>query len=122
MQEGSCGAELFALRLTGDSMEPEFKDGCIIIIDPSDRTMGKAIATALTPFIEHLIKQGFTRSILAPCGYRPLQQAGMRLLQISCLTLFEKSNMDQLLDNFTCDTEEHTMDNQLHLSDNLTNQ
>ncbi len=34
MQEGSCGAEPFALRVTGDSMEPEFKDGCIIIIDP----------------------------------------------------------------------------------------
>jgi DNA polymerase V len=34
MQEGSCGAEPFALRVTGDSMEPEFRDGCIIIIDP----------------------------------------------------------------------------------------
>ena len=34
MQEGSCGAEPFALRVIGDSMSPEFKDGCIIIIDP----------------------------------------------------------------------------------------
>lgn len=34
MQEGSCGAEPFALRVIGDSMAPEFKDGCIIIIDP----------------------------------------------------------------------------------------
>jgi DNA polymerase V len=34
MDEGSCGAEPFALRVTGDSMEPEFKNGCIIIIDP----------------------------------------------------------------------------------------
>ena len=34
MQEGSCGAEPFALRVTDDSMGPEFKDGCIIIIDP----------------------------------------------------------------------------------------
>ena len=32
----SCAeAEPFALRVIGDSMEPEFKDGCIIIIDPS---------------------------------------------------------------------------------------
>jgi DNA polymerase V len=32
----SCSeAEPFALRVIGDSMEPEFKDGCIIIIDPS---------------------------------------------------------------------------------------
>jgi len=30
----SCGDEPFALRVVGDSMEPEFKDGNIIIIDP----------------------------------------------------------------------------------------
>jgi len=34
MQENSCGAEPFALRVIGDIMAPEFKDGCIIIIDP----------------------------------------------------------------------------------------
>lgn len=34
MQSGSCGAEPFALRVIGDSMAPEFSDGCIIIIDP----------------------------------------------------------------------------------------
>ena len=34
MQDGSCGAEPFALRVIGDIMSPEFKDGCIIIIDP----------------------------------------------------------------------------------------
>ena len=34
MQEGNCGAEPFALHVMGDSMAPEFKDGCIIIIDP----------------------------------------------------------------------------------------
>ncbi len=32
---GGCASdEPFALRVLGDSMEPEFKDGCIIIIDP----------------------------------------------------------------------------------------
>lgn len=36
MQDSSCSAsEPFALRVLGDSMEPEFKDGCIIIIDPA---------------------------------------------------------------------------------------
>ena len=35
MQENSCGGEPFALRVIGDSMAPEFEDGCIIIIDPS---------------------------------------------------------------------------------------
>lgn len=28
-------AEPFALRVTDDSMEPEFKAGCIIIVDPT---------------------------------------------------------------------------------------
>lgn len=32
---GCAASEPFALRVIGDSMEPEFKDGCIIIIDPS---------------------------------------------------------------------------------------
>ena len=35
MQESNCGGELFALRVIGDTMAPEFKDGSIIIIDPS---------------------------------------------------------------------------------------
>lgn len=30
---GCANSEPFALRVVGDSMEPEFKDGCIIIID-----------------------------------------------------------------------------------------
>ena len=34
MQEHGCGREPFALRVIGDSMTPEFADGCIIIIDP----------------------------------------------------------------------------------------
>jgi phage repressor protein C with HTH and peptisase S24 domain len=29
--------EPFALRVLGDEMEPEFPDGCIIIIEPTDR-------------------------------------------------------------------------------------
>jgi SOS-response transcriptional repressor LexA len=34
MQENSCGREPFALRVIGDSMLPEFAEGCIIIVDP----------------------------------------------------------------------------------------
>ena len=34
MQDGSCGREPYALRVLDDSMSPEFRDGCIIIIDP----------------------------------------------------------------------------------------
>jgi SOS-response transcriptional repressor LexA len=32
---GCASGELYALRVIGDSMEPEFKDGSIIIIDPT---------------------------------------------------------------------------------------
>jgi DNA polymerase V len=35
MAESSCSAlEPYALRVLGDSMEPEFAEGCIIIVDP----------------------------------------------------------------------------------------
>jgi SOS-response transcriptional repressor LexA len=35
MAQNSCSAlEPYALRVQGDSMEPEFADGCVIIIDP----------------------------------------------------------------------------------------
>ena len=36
MDLGGCGSsEPFALQVTDNSMEPEFKSGCIIIIDPA---------------------------------------------------------------------------------------
>ena len=35
MADNSCGAlEPYALRVIGDSMGPEFADGCVVIIDP----------------------------------------------------------------------------------------
>ena len=35
MAQDGCGAlEPYALRVLGDSMEPEFPDGCVIIVDP----------------------------------------------------------------------------------------
>ena len=34
-ESGCASSEPFALRVLGDSMEPEFVDGCIIIIDPA---------------------------------------------------------------------------------------
>ena len=36
MTEGGCSeSEPFALQVLGDSMAPEFYDGCIVIIDPA---------------------------------------------------------------------------------------
>ena len=35
MADNSCSAlEPYALRVIGDSMEPEFADGCVVIVDP----------------------------------------------------------------------------------------
>ena len=35
MAQNSCSAlEPYALRVLGDSMEPEFPDGCVVIVDP----------------------------------------------------------------------------------------
>lgn len=35
MSDNSCSAlEPYALRVLGDSMEPEFADGCVVIVDP----------------------------------------------------------------------------------------
>lgn len=35
MAQNSCSSlEPYALRVVGDSMEPEFADGCVIIVDP----------------------------------------------------------------------------------------
>ena len=35
MADDGCSAlEPYALRVVGDSMEPEFADGCVVIIDP----------------------------------------------------------------------------------------
>lgn len=36
IEAGGCGSdEPFALQVLGDSMEPEFEHGCIIVIDPA---------------------------------------------------------------------------------------
>ncbi len=35
MESGCSSSEPFALRVLGDSMEPEFNDGCIVVVDPT---------------------------------------------------------------------------------------
>ncbi len=39
-------AEPFALQVTDDSMEPEFRKGCIVIIDPTGRVKDGAFVLA----------------------------------------------------------------------------
>ena len=61
---GCASTEPFALRVLGDSMEPEFKDGCIIIIDPSGVVENGAFVVAEIdggPVFRQLIVQGEER-------------------------------------------------------------
>ena len=47
MEPSTCiEAEPYALRVIDDSMEPEFKRGCIIIIDPTGRVRDGAFVLA----------------------------------------------------------------------------
>ncbi len=42
----SCGNEPFVLQVLGDSMEPEFMDGHVIVIDPDARAMDGSFVLA----------------------------------------------------------------------------
>jgi SOS-response transcriptional repressor LexA len=47
MQPTTCiEAEPFALRVTDDSMEPEFECGCIVVIDPTGHARDGAYVVA----------------------------------------------------------------------------
>lgn len=44
---GGCGSsEPFALRVMGDSMEPEFPDGSVVVVDPSGVVDDRAFVIA----------------------------------------------------------------------------
>ncbi len=74
---GGCASdEPFALRVLGDSMEPEFKDGCIIIIDPAANVeSGKyVIAEVDGGYIFRQFIQEGENFLLQPInpGYKPI--------------------------------------------------
>lgn len=55
---GSCGeAELFALQVLDDSMEPEFAQGCIIVIDPSGHVKNGAFVLARIEDEDYIFRQ-----------------------------------------------------------------
>lgn len=69
LMESSCsGSEPFALQVLDDSMEPEFKKDCIIIIDTSATVKHKCYVMALVEngyiFRQLLIEDG--RYFIAP--------------------------------------------------------
>lgn len=58
---GSCAElEPYALRVEGESMMPEFEDGCIIIVDP-----GHEVLSGIYAVIEHAGEHIFRQLILA---------------------------------------------------------
>ncbi|MFK8027143.1 MAG: LexA family protein [Gammaproteobacteria bacterium] len=74
---GGCASdEPFALRVLGDSMEPEFKDGCIIIIDPAaDVKSGKYVIAEIDgEYIFRQFVQEGEKFFLQPInpGYEPV--------------------------------------------------
>ncbi len=83
---GNCGSsEPFALRVMGDSMEPEFADGCIIIIDSSAVVKTGAYVLAMHKeeyiFRQFVIEDG--RYYLKPLnqGYEVIEVSGMDVVR-----------------------------------------
>lgn len=78
---GGCASdEPYALRVLGDSMEPEFKDGCVIIIDPAGSVeSGRyVIAEVDGGYIFRQFVQEQEKLFLKPInqGYKPIQIDG----------------------------------------------
>jgi len=85
MQEQGCGREPFALRVVGNSMSPEFKDGCIIIIDPEGLMSDGAYVMA---------RQGeefiFRQLVFGEGGYQlKALEDGHEVIELSDLTTIE---------------------------------
>lgn len=89
MEEGGCGsAEPFALRVLGDSMEPEFEDGCIIIIDPAGVISSGAYVLAQHNDNDEYIFRQFIRDAQGRCylkalneGYETIEVPGAEVIR-----------------------------------------
>ncbi len=78
---GCANSEPFALRVLGDSMEPEFKDGCIVIIDSAAAVESSCYVLALVND-EYIFRQLIIeneRYVLKALkdGYDEIQVSGM---------------------------------------------
>ena len=69
MSENSCSAlEPYALRVLGDSMAPEFADGCVVIVDPGHAPCDGAyviVEFAGDVFFRQLVFEGERRFLKA---------------------------------------------------------
>lgn len=83
--EGNCSeAELFALQVHGDSMEPEFEHGCVIVVDPAGVVNNKSFVVAKNDdglIFRQLVIEG-DRYILRPLNpvYDEEEIAGMHMV------------------------------------------
>ncbi len=79
---GDCSsAEPFALQVIGNSMEPEFPDGCIVVIEPAGRCRHGMYIMALVEgvrwFRRYLKDGGSERLIALNDTYPPIDLAGL---------------------------------------------
>jgi DNA polymerase V len=78
----SCSSsEPFALQVIGDSMEPEFPDGCIVVIEPSDWCQHGMYVMALVEgvrwFRQYLKDQNGERLVALNDVYPPIELGGL---------------------------------------------
>lgn len=67
-QRGCATLEPYALRVLGDSMEPEFPDGCVVIVDPGAQPRDGAymiVEFAGEVFFRRLVFEGERRYLVA---------------------------------------------------------
>lgn len=84
---GGCAeAEPFALQVTDDSMQPEFAQGCVIIIDPTGIVRDGAYVFAVDNRDEYIFRQlritdGKYQLIALNANYPPLEISGMERIE-----------------------------------------
>lgn len=86
MLTGGCSArEPFALRVLGDSMEPEFADGTVIVVDPHGVVRDGAFVFAdyRGEYILRRLEMRGARLLLQPLnrGYPTLELDGLQAIK-----------------------------------------
>ena len=98
MADSSCSVlEPYALRVLGDSMEPEFADGCVIIIDPGYAPRDGSyvvVEFAGDVFFRQLVCDGERRFL------KPLNRYPSRLSMIQVVVPRRASSIRRPLRNF----------------------
>ena len=87
LEDTGCGAhEPYTLRVLGDSMEPEFPDGVVIVIDPSGAIESGSYVIAESKSQEYIFRQLLIqnkRYFLNPLntGYPTIEIEGLHVIK-----------------------------------------